>query len=197
MNHDISYYLRLLRRGRYHKYHSRQEHGLLDTRATTPRKFLAKNYQGVCVHWLGTPHPVLLAETEDSENYLQAVQRYHMKTKKWHDIAYNFAVSQQGHIYECRGINVVGGAQYGFNKRYQSVLCLIGHKQERPSRAMKTTLRHLIGAIAYKFAEETPKKETRVIGHRELNPFVQAKYRSTCPGPHLIKWIERQKTWRT
>ncbi len=197
MNHDISYYLTLLRRAKYWRYKSRQAHGLLDKPKRAYKRFNGDDYDGVCLHWLGTSGPTLLSTTAQSEEYLEGVQEYHMGFKGWNDIAYNFAVSQQGRIYECRGIDAVGGAQYGFNQRFISVLCLIGDETESPTRAMKTSLRHLIGAIAYKFSNEY-NEDTYLLGHKELNPYLpKHRYKTTCPGPRIMKWIERQKQWRT
>lgn len=82
-------------------------------------------------HWLGNGYP----EQMSDEQILQSVQRYHMDTKGWSDIAYSFAVGRDGDLFELRGWDVAGGHTRGYNSTSMAICFLIG-VGERPTPAM-------------------------------------------------------------
>lgn len=44
----------------------------------------------------------------DERRYLQAIQTFHMQSRGWADIGYNYAVMPSGRVYELRGFGVRG-----------------------------------------------------------------------------------------
>ena len=56
---------------------------------------------------------------------VRSYQNYHMGTKGWSDIAYNFVVGEDGNVYEGRGWNAVGAHTYGYNEESIGI-CIIG-----------------------------------------------------------------------
>jgi hypothetical protein len=67
---------------------------------------------------------------------MRAIQRYHMDTKRWQDIAYSFVIDDStGAIYEGRGAGIAGGHTQGDNSRSHAI-CVMGNFQNRaPSAA--------------------------------------------------------------
>lgn len=64
---------------------------------------------GVAVHWGGTGNTP--AEHAGCEERWRAWQAYHMDTKRWADIAYNFGWCQHGYVLAGRGYGVRSAAQ--------------------------------------------------------------------------------------
>ncbi len=48
---------------------------------------------------------------------VQDIQKFHMNTKGWVDIGYNFLVGGDGYIYEGRGWNYIGSHCKDYNSR--------------------------------------------------------------------------------
>ena len=48
---------------------------------------------------------------------LKRIQNFHIKTKKYNDIAYNFLIGSDGNVYEGRGWKRVGSHTHGFNSK--------------------------------------------------------------------------------
>jgi peptidoglycan recognition protein LE len=58
------------------------------------------------------------ADTQASMIYMvRNIQTYHIESRRWEDIAYNFLVGCDGSVYEGRGWNRVGAHTYGYNQR--------------------------------------------------------------------------------
>lgn len=132
---------------------------------------------GLTVHWNGPPMG-LPAGTSFGEvaRKMRAVWRFHTYTRGWGDFAYNFAVSQDGQVFEGRGWGVRPAAQgYIGNGRMHAVIVLIG-EGERPTDAALASLR-LLDA-----------EHTRRYGRSKLVPHSRWAVR-TCPGPVLTRWL--------
>jgi peptidoglycan recognition protein LE len=48
---------------------------------------------------------------------VRTIQQFHVESRKWDDIAYNFLIGCDGNIYEGRGFNTVGAHTYGYNRK--------------------------------------------------------------------------------
>lgn len=81
--------------------------------------------QGVAVHWEG---PTLgTFDHSECAGRVRSIQRFHLHTRKWSDIAYNWIVCPHGYIFEGRGWGIQSAAQgtnVG-NARYHAA-CYLG-----------------------------------------------------------------------
>ena len=124
---------------------------------------LSTTHNGWFWHWLGNAFP---AQASD-EQILRSIQRYHMSTKGWSDVAYSFAVGRSAKAYELRGWDVAGGHTrgYNYNNSSMAIVFLIG-EGELPSPAMFRT--------AYAIMAMRP-EITQLRSHRDVGP-------TSCPG---------------
>jgi len=144
------------------------------TRSAKRVSSLPTDVNGWVLHWNGPP----IATNKSTQSILRGIQAYHMDNKGWSDIAYNFAVNQQGNVYELRGWDVKGAATSGrapdgkrWNASSRAILFLIGEGQ-RPTFAALTEARKLIGM---KPGKATPHQDASSTG-------------TACPGPDLTEW---------
>lgn len=111
---------------------------------------------------------------------LRAWEHYHVNSKGWQGIAYNYAIGQSGTLYRLRGENRSGATSGDYepdgipeNHEARAVVFILGGVQE-PSEAALDTFRQMWAA------DPMP-----VIGHR------QASTTGTlCPGTHLMRFIQ-------
>lgn len=146
-----------------------------DWTAKNPRTRTALKWPSVrwvVIHWpgskgkLGTNIPALLRGWYD----------YHTRVKGWTDIAYNYAVDQQGRAWTLRG-PYIDGATKNYGGRSVSILAVLGDA-ESPSPAMLKTLKTL--ALQLKGQAATGCK---IVGHRNLID-------TDCPGDKIAAWIK-------
>lgn len=108
---------------------------------------------------------------------VQEIQNFHMDTRGWWDIGYNFLVRPNGDIYEGRGWLGVGAHAHGHNTAFIGV-CVIGNYEDtRPSAAAKASLAYL-----YQEARRIKGGKLRVATHRQLDA-------TACPGDELHAWV--------
>ncbi len=129
----------------------------------------------VFVHWLGNAYPDHMTEGQ----ILRSVQRYHMGTKKWSDIAYSFAIGQSGTVYELRGFGIAGGHTRTENHDSYGVCFLIGEGQSPTPEALEACT-HLFEEIRKSDDGFDP---LVVLGHQH-----DAEASTACPGPDLTPW---------
>lgn len=112
---------------------------------------------------------------------VRAIQNYHMDTKGWSDIGYNFLVrATTGEIYEGRGWLIVGAHCAGFNTQNIGV-CVIGTDKagvQDVSDKARAAVRWL-----YEEAERRAGKTLRRFGHRDRG-------NTSCPGDELYAWMK-------
>lgn len=72
----------------------------------------------------------------------RSVQRFHMDSRGWSDIAYSFLVDDEGTIYEGRGWGVIGGHTSGHNSTSHAV-CAHLNAGDHPTDAMLASIRWL------------------------------------------------------
>lgn len=138
--------------------------------------------QYTIIHWGGGTSQV----PADSEaQRLRIWQRYHIHSRGWQDIAYNYAVGDSGLIYRLRGENH-GGHTSGVDVETGEPWNVVGMgvvwigglaDPDGPSEAAKDAMSRVCRAAGYP-----------VLGHRETGK------RTQCPGSDWIQWIA-QRPW--
>lgn len=142
--------------------------------AANARRLDPARVEGTVVHWNGPAVP--RSALTDPRSFLEGVRRYHVYTKGWSDIAYNYAVDQQGDIWVLRGMNHQSAANGNedLNERFVAVLGIIGQGQE-PSEAMLAGIRRVIAMQRERYAGR------KIKTHQDVRPDG-----TDCPGPDLI-----------
>jgi hypothetical protein len=110
------------------------------------------------------------------------IQRFHMDTKGWSDIAYNMLFCQHGVAFEGRGWFVMGASTLHHNRHTQATCFLGGDAENRddvtvPGRA---AAEELVREFLANFGAGK-----RVVGHRDLSP-------TRCPGEELYAWLKTE-----
>lgn len=142
-----------------------------DWGARAPRKVSPiKRHDNWYIHWEGTVYPKAMSEAQ----VVQSIQRFHMDTRVWRDIAYGWVIFNSGHIYEGAGWGVMGTATLNKNSTSQSICFAIG-PGEKPSAAALAAAAWLI--------EQGRKRgyAPRTLPHSAAKP-------TQCPGPELRTW---------
>lgn len=149
---------------------TRAEWGAASPASVTP----LRRFDGWFIHWLGNAYPPDMSDA----HALQAVQRFHMRTRGWRDIAYSFAIGREhpDRVYELRGAGVAGGHTEGHNSTSMAIVFLLG-EGETPTPAMLATCRQFIDDMA-----------ARGFVPRWTRPHNAAKS-TACPGPELTAWV--------
>ena len=134
--------------------------------------------QGVAVHWNGPAVPK--SALSDPRNFLKGVRRFHVNTRGWSDIAYNFAVDQRGDVWVLRGMRHKSAANGDrrTNARWVAVLAIIGRGQEPTPRMLDGLKRVVV------MTRRAYRRGDRVTTHKAISPSGTA-----CPGPDLIRWV--------
>ena len=110
---------------------------------------------------------------------VRTIQNFHMDSRGWSDIAYNWLVNDQGDIFEGRGWGIVGGATKNENSTSHSI-CYIGNTEvDNPSDMAKQSIKFLIAIHNEKYGAGF------VRGHKDSNSASTA-----CPGTNLYNWIQ-------
>ena len=130
----------------------------------------------IVIHWGGYTDPG--GGQVDEEAILRGWQRYHMDSKGWTDIAYNFAVGNSGLAYRLRGNNRSGATSGdyendGIRENYEALAIVwLGGSGHEISDAAYATMGRLIRESG----------ETVIIGHRDVRV-------TACPGDEWLAWI--------
>lgn len=109
---------------------------------------------------------------------VRSIQDFHMDTRGWSDIGYNFLVRDTGAIYEGRGWDRIGAHCTGWNTSSIGV-CVIGNYQDTdPSPAALSSV-----AWLYDEAVSHVGHPLHPMGHRDAN------HTTECPGIRLEQWV--------
>lgn len=157
---------------------SRAQWGARKPRAVTLLPFSA--IDGLAVHYTAAEAD-RVDDPNDCPARVRGIQRYHMDTNGWADIAYSWLVCRHGTIYEGRGWNVrtaANGTNAG-NDHYLAVCFLGGDRDGRddvtdPGRQ----------AIAWLWAEIRRRYQTAT----RIRPHSYFKA-TACPGAELRRWL--------
>jgi len=157
---------------------SREEWGAVPPKWTGP----VNGSAGVFIHYNGpaVSAPVYAGEPEAVKAYLRAIQRFHMVSNGWPDIAYSFAVDTGGRAYSLRGWGRNQAATVGWNHRSHSILLILGVGQA-PTERQWAAVRELVAEHNLKYGPGF------VRGHRE------APNSTSCPGDIVIADLKAGK----
>jgi len=136
----------------------------------------------------------------DVPGILRSIQAFHMDTRGWNDIAYNFAVDKFGGVWEARGggttSTAIGGHALGANTSTTGIVTLGDFSTASPPQVMIDSLGDLIGWKLYthgidpqgsrdyviratdRYPEGTHIVLPSIIGHRDVGL-------TGCPGDYL------------
>ncbi|WP_433228303.1 N-acetylmuramoyl-L-alanine amidase [Actinomadura formosensis] len=106
---------------------------------------------------------------------VRSIQDFHMGTRGWSDIGYNFLVDVHGRIYAGRGWLVVGAHAPGHNTSGIGV-CMIGQDGDATPAATRS-IRALYDEACRRAGRNLAK-----LGHRDV-------YATSCPGDQLYAWV--------
>lgn len=151
------------------KFVTREEWG-----ARAPKSTTSFSGEGLpTIHYNGPA--MRLKSSVEERAALRGIQRYHMDTKGWSDIAYNFAVGNSGLIYTLRGANVRSAANgtNTSNSRHLAIFLLLG-EGETPSSEMISGVNLLLNYL----------EKDGVLGHRDHKA-------TQCPGNIVYDMIKR------
>ncbi|XP_046997636.1 uncharacterized protein LOC124613090 isoform X2 [Schistocerca americana] len=96
---------------------------------------------------------------------IRFLQTFHIESRGWSDIIYNFLVGGDGYVYEGRGWTVVGAHTFGYNNRSIGLNMVGTFTKALPSEAQMLALRQLIElGVQEGFIAENYK----LLGHRQL-----------------------------
>lgn len=122
------------------------------------------------------------ANHEACAGRVRGIQRFHLDSRKWNDIAYNFLVCKHGFIFEGRGLDVKSAAT-GADNSHTVAVCFLGddtaHRDDvtvKGRQALVEITRWLQGR----------RQSIRLYrGHRDFMP-------TTCPGDEIYKYVRGQ-----
>ena len=100
-------------------YISRHTWGARPTRKPFSR-LRSSRVVGIVLHHSGVSSP------PEGVDAVKSYERYHMDTRGWNAIAYNWLVDERGVIYEGRGPGIVSGATKHYNFKTESI-CFTGY----------------------------------------------------------------------
>jgi len=142
---------------------------------------------GMVAHWPADGYKTHSGDRAHVKAMLQSYRRYHVGTRGWQDIGYNFAIDMAGNVWEGRGMRNVGAhcasaANPGANTRYVGVIFIVGSQQDLTPKAV---------AAFYDLQKEVLKAfpgATQVLGHRQVRGAS-----TTCPGNRVLAALSGQK----
>lgn len=141
--------------------------------ATAPAKPFTRRRrtQGIVLHHSG------VKSANPGPAQVKNFERYHMQTRGWRGIAYNWLVDADGVIYEGRGHGVVGGATRGWNSRTESI-CYTGWGSGDVSERALESIAWLVSDLQSRHSNKLWVK-----GHRDFAS-------TSCPGTTLYHWLQ-------
>jgi len=127
-------------------------------------------------------------ETGDPKDKMRGIQNYHMDTKGWLDVAYNWAFARTGEILMGRGWNVKAGATGPENSHSTAFVFLGGDREDRDDVTAKG--REALGKLIRE-AMRLKGSSLIVKGHTQAPGSVG---QTSCPGKELLSYIA-MKGW--
>ncbi|XP_055384729.1 peptidoglycan-recognition protein LF-like [Condylostylus longicornis] len=135
-------------------------------------------------------HKVIIAHTATKScdeqtkciQLVKSIQNYHINSKNFHDIAYNFLIDSNGFVYEGRGWNIAGAHTRGFNEESIGI-ALIGTFTKNTPTANQLNATKLLINEGVKLGKLS--SNYVLYGHRQLVP-------TESPGNNLFNEIS---TW--
>lgn len=118
----------------------------------------------------------------------RSIQNFHMDTRGWSDVGYNFLINKRGQIFEGRGFLVVGAHIANHNTPTMGV-CFIGE-----DRAGRTDVTPEAKRAGLWLLAECNRRKRAALGARAalLRPRGHGSYSgasTSCPGGELRSWL--------
>ncbi|KAK7480186.1 hypothetical protein BaRGS_00028571 [Batillaria attramentaria] len=107
-------------------------------------------------------------------------QNFHMNSRGYSDVGYNFLVGGDGKIYEGRGWNRVGAHTLGFNSRAIAISFMGNFMKQSPTSSAINAAKNL---IACGVREGKIRSSYKLYGHRQAGS-------TSCPGDRLYRIIQ-------
>ncbi|XP_048733651.2 peptidoglycan recognition protein-like [Ostrea edulis] len=152
-------------------------------------KFIRDPHIVIIIH--GVTNPCFTHE--ECIKSVQAYQDFHMDTKGWDNIGYNFLIGEDGNAYEGRGPDSIGAHTLGYNA-FSIGICFIGNYNLRlPNPKALDTSKRLIKWLVE--SGKIPENYT-LKGHRDLRPTEspgQLLYQEIQNWPHYRQTAQYQK----
>ena len=151
-----------------------------------------KTTRGAIVHHTAGTNTYSKSE---SDNIVRATQSYHVKSRNWCDIGYNFLVDKYGQIFQGRKgdmLKAVRGAHAGnFDVNSETIgVSMMGEfSSAGPTSAMQASVTRIIG---WRFATNyLPAKGTYTLGGLTLNRIAGHRnvVGTACPGEAGYAWV--------
>ena len=135
----------------------------------------------IYIHYPGASGTIGRESHSATVSRLRGYHRMHTVTNGWSDIAYNYAVSQNGDVYSLRGRDRQCGGNGGTttNRRGQAILVLVGNS-EQPTQDAIEGVRWAIAHIQEKHASAK-----KILGHRD-----SFEASTACPGSILYGMVK-------
>lgn len=146
-----------------------------------------------------TADKTIFTPQTDYAQIVQAYYDYHVNTKGWDDIGYNWLIDPNGIIYEGRG-NANRGAHFSCMNSQTMGVAMIGNFEAKLPTAL--ALKALERLIAWEandknidvettgFHQEAQKDLFHVSGHRDANGAIKSCTTTACPGTSLYQYLE-------
>lgn len=129
------------------------------------------------VPWSARTEFVVHHSEGPTDQTIKSIQNFHMDTRGWSDVGYNFLVRDDGTIYEGRGWTKAGAHAHQHNTSGIGV-CYIGYN--KPTQAAKRAIREL-----YDYACDKAGRTLAKRGHGQLSG-----NSTDCPGSALLAWVK-------
>lgn len=125
--------------------------------------------------------------TTQSDNILlvRLIQQFHIESRKWNDIGYNFLIGSDGNVYEGRGWTARGAHTYGFNQ-YSLGIAFVGTFINK--LPPKVALNHAKQLIAYGVKIGAIAPDYQLLAHNQCST-------TLSPGEMLVEEIKKWKNW--
>ncbi|KAL9694732.1 hypothetical protein quinque_014017 [Culex quinquefasciatus] len=123
------------------------------------------------------------ADTQAGMVYMvRNIQCFHIESRRWHDIAYNFLVGNDGNVYEGRGWQRIGAHTHGYNSRGIGISFVGCFMNELPAKVAMEACKLLIErGVKDGYIQE----DYKLVAHCQCSP-------TESPGRKLF---EEVKTW--
>lgn len=147
--------------------HPRSEWSAREPKSTSP----LPNPRGLVIHWEGTT--VGLTDPRRVPAQIAAIQRFHMDSRGFADIAYNYLIDPWGELWEGRGPGVRSGANgTDDSNQHDLAACVLVGIGDPPAGPP------VFEAIA-RLRDELG---LPIRGHRDVKP-------TACPGDDIWTWV--------
>lgn len=141
------------------------------------RAFVPAAVRGIAVHWPGDGAKSRAGLTKAQvAGLLRAYRNYHVGTRGWADIGYNYGIDLSGRVWDLAGdthaaAHAASASNPNANSEYIGVLLLLG-TEDKPSTAMIESFKKLRARLRQRFT-----KASTVLGHGSVPGAT-----TSCPG---------------